>query len=228
MTCTWLGQAGLLFDFDGTTVMVDPYLSDSIARSNPVKSRKIPVDESFLKIRPDVLILTHNHIDHTDPETLDVILRQNSGILVLASQNAWELVRAYKNNHNYVVFNRGTQWTVNGLSFRAVHAQHSDAAAIGVLITYKDETYYISGDTLYHDTVIKDVLAGAKAIQAAFLPVNGVGNNMNMADAAQLAQAIHAKKVVPVHFGLIDDLDPAKDFPPQNKVTPQIYKKIQL
>ena len=228
MTCTWLGQAGLLFDFDGTTVMVDPYLSDSIAKSNPAKSRKIPVDESFLNIRPDVLIPTHDHIDHTDPETLDTILGKNTGVLVLASQNAWSRVRTYGNDHNYVVFNRGTQWTTNSLSFRAVHAQHSDSAAIGVLITYKGETYYVSGDTLYHNDVIKDVLDSGHRICTAFLPVNGVGNNMNMADAAQLAQAINSQKVVPVHFGLIDDLDPAKDFPAENKVIPQIYKVIGL
>ena len=27
---TWLGQAGLLFEFDTCIVMVDPYLSDSV------------------------------------------------------------------------------------------------------------------------------------------------------------------------------------------------------
>ena len=63
MKCIWLGQAGLLFDFDGIKVMMDPYLSDSVAAVNPLNKRRIAVDESFFDIRPDVLILTHDHLD---------------------------------------------------------------------------------------------------------------------------------------------------------------------
>lgn len=44
---TWFGQAGLLFEFDGLTVMVDPYLSDSVKSLNPEGCRRVPVDEAF-------------------------------------------------------------------------------------------------------------------------------------------------------------------------------------
>ena len=70
MRCIWLGQAGLLFEFDGMKVMVDPYLSDSVAKVNPLNSRRVAVDERFFDIRPDILILTHDHLDHTDPENI--------------------------------------------------------------------------------------------------------------------------------------------------------------
>lgn len=228
MKCIWLGQAGLLFDFDGVTVLVDPYLSDSVAAVNPANKRREPVDVSFFDVRPDVLVLTHDHLDHTDPETLKIILKKYSGICVLAAPNAWQHVRTFGGDHNYVMFGRGTRWTEKGIVFRAVHAQHSDAAAVGVLISYGGKTYYIAGDTLYHDRVVADVLESGRAVDAAFLPVNGVGNNMNMTDAALFAEAIGAEKVVPVHFGLFDALDPAKDFPFENKTVPQIYKEIQL
>ena len=66
MKCTWIGQAGLLFDFDGVKIMIDPYLSDSVAAVNPANKRRMPVDETLWDIRPDVLILTHDHLDHTD------------------------------------------------------------------------------------------------------------------------------------------------------------------
>ena len=66
---TWLGQAGLLFEFDGLTVMIDPYLSDSVKEIEPQNYRRIPVDESFFDIKPDVLVFTHNHLDHYDSET---------------------------------------------------------------------------------------------------------------------------------------------------------------
>ena len=228
MKCIWLGQAGLLFDFDGVKVMVDPYLSNSVAAVNPRNERRVEVDKRFFEIKPDVLILTHDHLDHTDPETLEIIMTKYDEICVLASQNAWKSVRAYGKAHNYVMFDRGTQWSKDGIRFEAVHAQHSDDHAMGVLITYEGKTYYVTGDTLYHQQVIEDVNKTGKVIEAVFLPVNGAGNNMNMEDAARFAEAINAKKVVPVHFGLFDALKPEEDFICGNKIVPQIYEEVAL
>ena len=47
MEVTWLGQAGLLLDLDGLCVLIDPYLSDSVAKIQPQNHRRIPVDERF-------------------------------------------------------------------------------------------------------------------------------------------------------------------------------------
>ena len=70
MKITWLGQAGLMFETCGKTVIVDPYLSDSVERIEPQNYRRVAVDESFLSVKPDVIVLTHDHLDHTDPDTL--------------------------------------------------------------------------------------------------------------------------------------------------------------
>lgn len=226
--CTWLGQAGLLFEFGGRKVMVDPYLSDSVAAVNPVNRRRVEVDERFFEIKPDILILTHDHLDHTDPETLEVLLKKHEGICVLASQNAWKRVRIYGGTHNYVMFDRGTEWTQGEVHLRAVHAQHSDDHGIGVILTYRGRTWYVTGDTLYHPQAIRDVEETGRSIEAVFLPVNGVGNNMNLTDAARFAAAIRARKAVPVHFGLFDSIDPEKEFICGNKVVPEIYREIPI
>lgn len=228
MKCTWLGQAGLLFDFDGMKVMVDPYLSDSVATVNPVNRRRVEADKSFLDRKPDVLILTHNHLDHTDPETLDLLFERHDGICVLASLNAWNRVRRYGANHNYVLFDRGTEWTQGAVHFQAVHAQHSDDHAIGVLITCQGRTWYVTGDSLFHPQAIRDVWESGKKVEVVFLPVNGIGNNMNLTDAARFATAIKAEKVVPVHFGLFDSINPEKDFFCANKVIPEIYREVPI
>jgi L-ascorbate metabolism protein UlaG (beta-lactamase superfamily) len=59
------------------------------------------------------------------------------------------------------------------------------------------------------------------------LPINGVGNNMNMTDAVRFAERINAEKTVPIHFGMFDALT-AHDFACGNKVIPEIYKEIKL
>ena len=70
MKITWLGQAGLLFEKNGFKFMIDPYLSDSVKKVNSKNYRRVPVKESIFEIKPDVMIFTHNHLDHYDPETV--------------------------------------------------------------------------------------------------------------------------------------------------------------
>lgn len=224
MKITFLGQAGLLFDIDGVKVMIDPYLSNSVEKVEPKNYRRQPIDESCFDVKPDILILTHNHLDHTDPETLEKLFSKHNGICVLASGNAWQTVRKFGGDNNYVMFNRGTVWTQKRIKFEAVHAEHSDDRAIGVIISYGGSNYYITGDTLYNKKVINDINL---PIDAVFLPINGAGNNMNMTDAARFAEIIKAKVAVPVHFGMFDNLNP-EDFNFKNKVIPQIYKEIKL
>lgn len=224
MKVTFLGQAGLLFETDHCRVMIDPYLSDSVVKVNPANWRRVPVKEELFDIRPDVLIFTHDHLDHFDPETVEVILQRHKGITVLAPSSVWGKVRQMAPGNNYVLFDRFTRWSQCGLRFEAVKAQHSDLHAIGVILTDGQTKYYITGDTLYSTQVLADLPGD---IDVVFLPVNGVGNNMNMTDAADFFRTTGAKVAVPLHTGMFDQLD-AGDFPVDNKVVPRVYQEIKL
>lgn len=225
MKVTWLGQAGLMFETEGKTIIVDPYLSDSVEKIEPHNKRRVPVDEKFLQMKPDIIVLTHNHLDHTDPETLKYYLGKESEVCVLASYNAWQNVRkefgGIKNN--YVMFNRKTKWTEGEIEFEAVYAEHSDDYAIGCLIRAEGKTYYVTGDTLYNEKVFEDL---PENIDYVFLPVNGRGNNMNMTDAKHFCERIGAK-TIPLHCGLFDTLN-LNDFAYEDKVVPEFYKEIRI
>lgn len=224
MKITWIGQAGLLLQTDKTTVLIDPYLSDSVAKVNPNNRRRVPVDESLFDIKPDVMVFTHNHLDHYDPETVPHFITADTRVTVLSPSTVWGEVRKIGGKNNYVQFDRHTLWTHNDVSFYAVKAQHSDTHAIGVIIRCEGKTYYVTGDTLYNTEIFGDL---PEDIDVVFLPINGAGNNMNMTDAAAFAQKTGAKKVVPLHIGLFDDLT-ADAFDCPNKVVPQFYKEIAL
>lgn len=226
MKIIWLGQAGFLFETKNMKVIIDPYLSDSCHKANPLSYRRFPVKEEYLSIHPDVLILTHDHLDHTDPETLDHYLKDSEGITVLASGNAWNRVRAYGPAHNYVMFNDGTEFTVGNITFCAVHAEHSDNKAIGVLFTAEGKTYYVTGDTLYNRKVFASL--PTDKIYAVFLPINGKGNNMNYEDALRFVDRIGAEKIVPCHFGLFDDIDVRQLITRKNAVIPTPFEEIVL
>lgn len=225
MKVTWLGQAGLLFETNGKIIIVDPYLSNSVEKIEPQNYRRVAVEEKFLQIKPNIILLTHNHLDHTDPETLCYYLGTESEVTVLASGNAWQNVRkafgGVKNN--YVQFNRGTEWTEGELYFKAVYAEHSDDKAIGVVMTAEGKTYYITGDTLYNEKIFQDL---PEKIDYVFLPVNGRGNNMNFADGARFCRKINAK-AIPLHCGLFDEIN-MEEWQYENKILPKFYKEIRL
>ena len=227
MKITWLGQAGLLFEGAGLTVMIDPYLSDCVGKKNPALSRRVPVEERFFDLLPDVMIFTHDHLDHYDPETAPRFFsKTEKKMVVLCPTSVWQKAREHGGGHNYVEFNRYTEWTEGGLRFSAVKAAHSDPFAIGVLIEDRNEdrVYYVTGDTLYNREILHDL---PEHIDVIFLPVNGAGNNMNMTDAARFVKASGAKLAVPLHCGLFDSLN-LHDFPTEEKVVPNFYKEIEL
>lgn len=224
MKITWLGQAGFLFETGGLKILVDPYLSNSCKALNPDCDRRMPIDEKFLEITPDVIVLTHSHLDHTDPDTLKHYLGKTGDVTVLASPLAWEIVRKYENGHNYVRFDRHTEWSEGDVRFCAVKAEHSDPSAIGVIIEAEGKKYYHTGDTLYNSKIFEDI---PNDIYAHFCVVNGKGNNMNLADAERFAEKISAKYFVPMHWGLHDELSPDNMNVKGLKI-PKIYEEIKF
>lgn len=224
MKIIWLGQAGLLFIKNGFKIMIDPYLSDSVEKINPASFRRQAVDESLFEIKPDVMIFTHNHLDHYDPETVCRFISADTNIVVLSPASVWQEVRKIGGNNNYIQFNRHTVWTENGIKFTAVKAEHSDITAIGVIIDDGDKKYYVTGDTLYNEEIFKDI---PNDIYAVFLPVNGVGNNMNMTDAKRFCERVNTKAAIPIHCGMFDDIDMNK-FGYKNKAVPKIYEEIEI
>ena len=223
---TYIGQAGIMFEKNCVTVMIDPYLSDSVAETNPAAYRRVPVDESLFSVRPDIMIFTHCHADHYDPATASRFITRESRLTVLCPTSVWKTVRFPGSDNNFVEFNAGTRWTEGGFSFSAVPAEHSDRDAIGVVIDDGERKYYLTGDTLYSEKIFPCLPGG---IFALFLPVNGAGNNMNMTDAAAFAERTGAAVTVPLHVGMLDDKTAVGFAPKTGRVViPEIYKEIKL
>ena len=159
-----------------------------------------------------------------DPETVCRFISADTNIVVLSPASVWQEVRKIGGGNNYIQFNIHTVWTENGIKFTAVKAEHSDISAIGVIIDDGDKKYYVTGDTLYNEEIFGDI---PNDIYAVFLPVNGVGNNMNMTDAARFAKRINAERTVPMHIGMFDEIT-ADEFDCENKIIANIYEEIKL
>lgn len=64
-------------------------------------------------------------------------------------------------------------------------------------------------------------------IYALFLPVNGAGNNMNMADAKRFCKRINPDFAVPMHCDMFDEID-MNAFVYKDKIVPEIFKEVRF
>ena len=208
-------------------IMIDPYLSDSVSKVETEKHRRQPVLEDIFDTEPDVMIFTHDHLDHFDPETAPRFLSGNrKPITVLAPSSVWHKVRAYGGVNNYVQFNRYAEWTEGDIRFSAVKAEHSDPHAIGVIIEELEtgKIYYVTGDTLYSREILSEL---PKNIDVTFLPINGVGNNMNVRDAERFSRDCGTKRAVPYHVGMFDSLTP-ETFKSEKRLILKLYEETEM
>jgi len=137
MKITFTGLTGLMIETGGKVIMVDPYLSDNLRQvSGPDFERMVPVSPELLAKKPDMILLSHVHGDHTDLPSLEALLDTEKTVQVLASANAWKTVRErFDKKHNYITAYPHIQWTNEYVHIRVVPAVHSDETGVGFLIT---------------------------------------------------------------------------------------------
>lgn len=212
MKLTWLGQHGVALVSGGSMLIVDPYLLNTMCETvDPEFDRMIPVDEAWLKVRPDMVLITHDHIDHLDMPSLEAIVDDSKSVEILAGVNAWNKLRGkLPGDHNYIMMKPGNEWTSDVFHVRAVNARHSDETGVGFVVEAEGLTILISGDTLYFADIAGEVSA---RVDVAIVVMNGKGNNMNCADAARYCANVNARIAVPTHWGLFKKFANDKDTP---------------
>ena len=78
----WLGQAGFVVQAGGRRLVIDPYLSDSLAKkyrgTATPHDRMMPPPVTVEELAPvDLVLLTHQHTDHMDAATLAPLAAHN-------------------------------------------------------------------------------------------------------------------------------------------------------
>lgn len=209
----WLGQSGFLLQWRHRHLLLDPYLSDSLTRKY-ADTDKPHVRMTTRVVAPerldfvDVVTSSHNHTDHLDAETLGPLWAANPALTVLlgAANVSFAAERLGRTAADFVGLEEGASCEVAGFTVTAVPAAHEarSAATIGVVVRAGAWTVYHSGDTLWYPGM-EDVLRPHR-VDVALLPINGraperrVAGNLDGREAAELAQAIGARLVVPCHY----------------------------
>lgn len=213
-----LGQASFLLRDAERTVLLDPYLSAA-----PGRRFAPPLDPEALDDVALVLV-THEHDDHFDPDTLRALAGASPEAAFVVPAVLREPTLALGVGEQRVhVARPGSPLTVAGvavLPFRAVHARTpaepyafgypgGEDAFLGYGAVVGGVRVYHAGDTLWWEGLEAEVAAWEP--QLALLPVNGrdsirerqgLVGNLDPVEAAHLAAAIGAQVLVPMHYDL--------------------------
>jgi L-ascorbate metabolism protein UlaG (beta-lactamase superfamily) len=220
----WLGQSGFLVQWNGQRLLFDPYLSDSLTHKYAttdkphVRMTERCIDPAKLTGIGRVTA-SHVHTDHLDAETLRPLASASPGFrlyhpIPIRGEVQKRTVDAAIELHGLSETSPAHEgdWEMHATVAKhneVVRDEQGNSAYIGFLVRCGPFRLFHSGDTLWHDDMVRQCQAFGP-IDVAFLPINGnqperrVAGNLNAREAAALAKAIGARLVIPCHYEMFE------------------------
>lgn len=206
MALFWLGNSSWAVVLDsGKVIHIDPMLSHSVYRLNKWE-RLQPVPFPPAEADCDLVLVTHGHFDHLDPDTIPDLARVTGARFVVPTAYAGRLQELGVASERIIPVEREQEIEQLGVRIRTVkafhmHPKNPQPHAVGYVLSYCGASVYHAGDTAYVEEVRESAMA-AGPITVALLPINGKRCCLTTEDAAFLAEDVQAKVVVPMHYGM--------------------------
>ena len=200
----WINHSTVLLRSPSLVVYIDPF------------SKVLKGDEEAA----DLIISTHPHFDHFDPEAINRLLKPETEVVAKRGSAVEGLKAGAGKVHEIDV---GDELTVKGVRIKAVHAYnehrfrapgepfHPKGFGMGVILELEGKKLYYAGDT---DFIPEMRELTQEGIDLAFLPIGGT-YTMDAPEAVQAAQAIKPRVVVPIHY----------NFLPETRADPERFKQ---
>ena len=215
-----LGQVGVAIKGPTGVVYVDPYFTDSDGEGGSLPRTFPPPLFPQEVTNASAVLLTHDHIDHTDPDTVLPLAEASPGARFVAPFTSREtLVGAGLDGDRVVVPEVGEQLEVAGARVTAVPSAHTELEHdpergypyLGYVVEWNGVTVYHAGDTVVYDGLIETL--SAWTIDVALVPINGrdyfrtsrnIIGNTDFREVAELTETLDFGLIVPTHYDLIE------------------------
>jgi L-ascorbate metabolism protein UlaG (beta-lactamase superfamily) len=208
----WLGGTGFVFKTSaGTQIFVDPYFSNCVSQIFGVE-RALPPPIPVEDAQPDLVVATHWHEDHLDPEGLPILARRSLTQFLCPPSCRSRLLGWLVPSQRVTAISEGQTHRFRDVQMTAVAARHLPGIpgwevpdAIGLLIEAEGLRIYHTGDTEYDLRLRSLAYDKERPIDVMLTVINGTGGNMNVHEAALLAWQLQPKVVIPMHHILWKD-----------------------
>ncbi|SFN29718.1 L-ascorbate metabolism protein UlaG, beta-lactamase superfamily [Paenimyroides ummariense] len=190
MKITYYGHASLGIEVNGTSIIVDPFISaNELAKHIDLNS-----------LKADYILITHAHGDHIlDVETI----AKNTGATIVSNAEiaGYYEAKGFKTHP----MNHGGSWQFNFGKVKYVNAIHSSSFPDGTyggqpggfVIEADNKNVYIAGDTAL--TYDMKLISMRNPLDLAILPI-GDNFTMDVDDAAIAAEFLEVTTVLGYHY----------------------------
>lgn len=202
----WLGQASFLIKTARDKIIaIDPYLSDFVERTNPQEGisfkRLMPPVCEAKSLDIDILIITHEHGDHFDVDSITDLVRETTEVYT-NSVVSQEMKKMGFNPKMIHLMRKRERINFDEFSLLPLDCDHGELSpeALGFILDFGFNKLYFSGDTaLSLDRLTVPI---EEKPEIVILPINGAFGNMDGKEAAEYAKLLSAKIAIPCHFWL--------------------------
>lgn len=217
----WIGQEGFVIKSSRQIVYIDPYLSDyceRVTRGKPnehVLITRPPLQPSDVD-HADVILCTHDHADHLDPDGIPAIARSSPRARFVVPRCALKtMLRLGVAADRIATLAGDDNLAIGGLEVRTIPAMHETFDRdpekgfpyLSYILTLEGKNLFHAGDTIPYEGQVGR--AAAQRIDVAFLPINGRDDfrhrlsfrgNFTCAEAVAFAKASRVGLTIPMHY----------------------------
>ncbi len=201
----WLEQSHFVFKTaSGLLVHVDPFLSRTVKPEKHLRARPFLEPD---RAPADFVFLTHDHRDHTDPDTLVPMARTSPACRFVGPHESCERLRSLGINPSRIApIAEGVSMSFAGFFARAVYAQntsdHDRTTHLGYVFDFDGTMVYHAGDTRCDPDSYLDRLEPVRGLGPGvfIVPINEGYNNPGIAGAVRLVEIVQPRYVVPCHY----------------------------
>ena len=222
LTIAWIGHSTMLINFYGKWILTDPVLFDSVGLyffgTSLGPSRLTPPALNFDEIpKPDLIILSHAHMDHMDYPTLEEFAdKYPNQIDVITAYNTDDIINDLEWK-SLKVMDWNDEFEIHGIKFKALEVKHfgwrfpwekdrskgfyfDGRSYNAYLIENKGRKILFGGDTTVTNKleIIKN-----ENVDVALMPIGAYNPwksaHCNPEEALGMAENINAKYFIPMH-----------------------------
>ncbi len=232
MTATWVGHATMLVQTQGLNILTDPVWSKNSGPFGIGPARVTAPGIGFDDLpKIDILVVSHNHYDHMDLDSIKRIWDRDRPAIITSLGNEtligqtgakvtaldWGQRKTVRPGIDVIV-TRNHHWSSRWF------ADRNRALWSSFVVTLPGGNLYFAGDTGFGDGAWGAEAADYGPVRLALIPIGAfrfrpgqmhIASHIGPIQAERIFASLGASFAIPIHWGTFKLSDEARDTPPR-------------